>query len=314
MADLRQETDGMAGPGDATLARAAQGGDAAAFGALFERHRARLHAVAIRMLGWGPDADDAVQDAILIAMRRLADLRDPAAAGSWLVTIVINVCRARIRRPAHELPRSDLVESHGTADTVLERIERSALSDWVWTALERLSDAQRLTVMLRYFSGASSYSAIADICDVPVGTVRSRLNAARQRLGHELLATAATAHAERDTVRSWSIATGEALRSFQDKGDPVLLESVLAPDVEFRMADRVERRGRNELIAGLAHDFEDGVTAQPLRIIPGEHVAITDLLLTSPPDKPLHCPPAVTQVHFHHNGRTHRLVSYYAHR
>jgi RNA polymerase sigma-70 factor (ECF subfamily) len=175
-----------------------------------------------------------------------------------------------------------------------------------------LPEAQRVAVMLRYFSGASTYRAISDICGVPIGTVRSRLSAARHRLADELLATAAAAHPVRDTVRGWSLATGEALRAFQDSGDPAPLESVLTPDVEYRMADRVERRGRADLVAALGHDFEDGVIARPLRVIPGEHVAITDLLLESPPDKPLHCPPAVTQVQFHHAGRTHRLVSYYA--
>ena len=84
---------------------------------LFERHRARLHAVAAGMLGHGPDAEDAVQDAIVIAMRRIGDLREPAAAGGWLATIVVNVCRARLRRPPHELPTADIVNAgaHSTA-------------------------------------------------------------------------------------------------------------------------------------------------------------------------------------------------------
>ena len=53
---------------------------------------------------------------------------------------------------------------------------------------------------------------------------------------------------------------------------------------------------------------------RPLRVIPGEHVAIAELLLDSPPEQPLHCPPAVTQLHFHDAGRTHRLISHYARR
>ena len=100
--------------------------------------------------------------------------------------------------------------------------------------------------------------------------------------------------------------------AFQHSGDRRLLDSVFSPDVGFRMADRVERRGRSNLATGLARDFEDGVTARPLRVIPGEHVAITELLLDNPPEQPLHCPPAVTQVHFHDAGHIHRLVSHYA--
>lgn len=82
---------------DAELIGAARNGDAAALGALIERHRPGMRAVALAMLGWGPDADDAVQDAILIALSRLGDLRDPAAAGPWLRTITRNAARMRLR-------------------------------------------------------------------------------------------------------------------------------------------------------------------------------------------------------------------------
>lgn len=60
----------------------------------------------------------------------------------------------------------------------------------VWTALERLSEPLRLVATLRYFTGAQSYEAIAEICGVPVGSVRSRLSAAKARLADELLRTA----------------------------------------------------------------------------------------------------------------------------
>ena len=191
-------------------------------------------------------------------------------------------------------------------------MERGALRDWVWTALERLPEPQRVAVMLRYFLTATSYSAIAEICDVPVGTVRSRLNAARARLADELLAAAAAAHTDRETVREWSRAAGAAMLAFQHSGDQALLESAFSTQVAFRMADGVERRGRANLATGLARDFEAGVTARPLRVVPGEHVAIAELLLENPHDQPLHCPPAVTQVHYHDAGRTYRLVSHYA--
>lgn len=60
---------------------AARHGDAHAFGVLLERHRAAMHAVAVSLLGWGPSAEDAVQDAMVVALRQLDELRDPAAAG-----------------------------------------------------------------------------------------------------------------------------------------------------------------------------------------------------------------------------------------
>jgi len=292
--------------------RAAQAGDPTGLGILLERHPARLHAVAVGLLGHGPDAENAVQDACLIALERINDLREPAAAGGWLLAVVVNVCRAQLRRPAHEHPLEELVVPGGALDTVAQSVERGALRDWVWTALERLPEPQRLTVMLRHFSTASSYAAIAELCDVPVGTVRSRLNAARARLADELLATAALAHADHDALREQTRAAGAALTAFARTGDQNVLDAAFTPDMSFRMADRVERHGRDLFARLLSRDFNDGVTARPQRVISGERVAVVEVLLDSPPDHPLHCPPAVTQIHFHRAGRTHRLVSHHA--
>ena len=77
---------------DAQLVRAAQGGDATSLGVLLERHRAPLHALALRILGHGPQAQDAVQDAFLIALRNIDRLREPQAVGAWLRVILRNVC------------------------------------------------------------------------------------------------------------------------------------------------------------------------------------------------------------------------------
>ncbi len=64
--------------------RAALAGDAGSFAAVIDRYRGSMRAVAVAHLGYRPDVDDVVQDATLIAMSRLGQLRDPAAVGSWL--------------------------------------------------------------------------------------------------------------------------------------------------------------------------------------------------------------------------------------
>ena len=194
---------------DADLVRAAQAGDTAGLGALLERHRARLHAIAVSMLGHGPQAEDAVQDTFLIALRRIGELRDPAAARAWLT----DDPRQRLPRASCAGPRREPGSTRGTRrgpDTAAQAIDDGALRDWVWTALERLSEPLRLAVMLRYFTGASSYEAIAEMCGVPVGTVRSRLSAAKAKLAEELLETAAAAHDE--AIARWRNAAplGEA--------------------------------------------------------------------------------------------------------
>jgi RNA polymerase sigma-70 factor (ECF subfamily) len=265
---------------DAALVRAAQAGDVTGLGVLLERHRARLHAVALGLLGHGPDAEDAVHDTFVIALRRIGELRDPAAVRGWLVAIVVNVCRGQLRRPALELPAA---EAH---DAVQRSIERTALRDWVWTALERLPEPMRVAVMLRYFSGASAYAAIADLCGVPVGTVRSRLNAAKARLADELLATAAAVHADTRALERTAAGVGAAMIGFEQSGDPALLGDVFTPDVRFRLFDHVERSGRDDLGTRLGRDFADGVKSELVRVTPGAEVAVVELVLHNPAEEP----------------------------
>ena len=174
---------------------AARGGDAAGLGALLERHRPGMRAVALNLLGWRPDAEDVVQDAILVALARLGDLRDPAAAGPWLRAITRNAALMRLRSSGREtalgLPADDLPALEPTPEDVLDN---HALRDWVWSALAELSESLQVAVLLRYFTTVTSYEQIAAACEVPVGTVRSRLNQARTKLDRALRATAAAAH------------------------------------------------------------------------------------------------------------------------
>ena len=63
-----------------------------------------------------------------------------------------------------------------------ELIDRQLLQDWVWHAIEELSPSLRVVAMLRYFSEVSSYEQIAIMCELPIGTVRSRLSRGRDQL------------------------------------------------------------------------------------------------------------------------------------
>jgi RNA polymerase sigma factor (sigma-70 family) len=297
---------------DAALVRAAQGGDTAGLGTLLERHRSRLHAIAVSMLGHGPQAEDAVQDTFLVALRRIGELRDPAAARAWIVAILVNVCRGQLRRPEARAGAPVAAWEPQGPDTAQDAIENAALRDWVGTALERLSEPLRLAVMLRYFTGASSYEAIADICGVPVGTVRSRLSAAKRKLAEELLETAAGPHDDGIARLRRSAQVGEAHVRLERDGDVSAFDGVLTRDVAFVMFDRIERRGARHYAEALASDFEDGVRSRLGQVIPGHEITIVEVWLDSPPEQPLHCPPALTQIHFHRGGPTSRIVSHYA--
>ncbi|WP_285622024.1 RNA polymerase sigma factor [Kineosporia sp. NBRC 101677] len=172
-----------------TLVGAAQAGEAGAFGALLAEQRADMFAVALAMLGDVHDAEDAVQDAMLTALIRIGDVRDPLAVGAWLRMIVRNNCRMKLRRvttTALDAVPALLPHNVEMADPQAV-LERHAERDRVWEALERLPHALRSVTMLRYFSTITRYDQIAALCGIPVGTVRSRLSDSRRRLSVSLL-------------------------------------------------------------------------------------------------------------------------------
>lgn len=174
--------------GDGELVRAALAGDASCLGLVLERHRAEMRAVAIGVLGYGPAAEDAVQEAMVTALRSLGSLRDPDAVGGWLRAITRNACRMQVRATRPALPLDGVAdEMVAGGETVEEVLDRHALRDWIWHAIGQLSEPLQLVVLLRHFGPMHSYAQIADICEVPVGTVRSRLNQVRRQLAGLLL-------------------------------------------------------------------------------------------------------------------------------
>ena len=100
----------------------------------------------------------------------------------------------------------------------------------------------------------------------------------------------------------------------QRDGDLSAFDGVLTPDVAYVMYDRVEHHGAIRYAEALSGDFEDGVRSRVAQVIPGSEVTIVEAWLDSPPEQPLHCPPGLTQIHYHPDGPTSRIVSHYARR
>jgi RNA polymerase sigma-70 factor (ECF subfamily) len=162
-----------------TIVRCLQG-EAAAFEAIVRRYQRVLFTVAHRVLGNAEDAMDATQNTFVRAYEHL-DTFDPSRRFfSWIYRIAINesLNMKRARRP--EQPLDVAAERpEANASELLARLEQSELID---SALVRLPEEQRLVVVLRHFADMS-YSEIGEAMGVPEKTVKSRLFAARQRLG-----------------------------------------------------------------------------------------------------------------------------------
>ncbi|MFE2542664.1 RNA polymerase sigma factor [Actinacidiphila glaucinigra] len=293
---------------DVALTRAAQAGDVAALGLLLERHRAGMRAVALSILGPGPDVDDVLQDAALTALRRVGDVRDPAAVGPWLRMVVRNGARSLLRGTVPSGPLDDLVLR--AADSGPERwLEDNALRDWIWEAVERLSPALRLPLVLRHFTtGVSSYEQIASACGIPVGTVRSRLSQARAKLAQALAATADGAHD--DTARRTRASRTEARETLAaaERGHFAdLLRERWSPEVALLSGkERVGDSGL--LIRGMECDLTAGVRQRLAHAVAGRSLTVWEMDIVNPPENPDHCPPTVAWVMTHDSaGRVHRL-------
>jgi RNA polymerase sigma-70 factor (ECF subfamily) len=302
---------------DAELVRAAQGGDAARLGLLLERHRAPLYALALRFLGHGHEAQDTVQDTFFIALRRIDRLREPEAVGAWLRGITRNVCLRRLRERQGEIPFEELprhVESSFMESSVEETIDRLAMREWVWAALGRLTEDLQVTTMLRYFGGHSSYGEISATLGVPIGTVKSRLNAAKLKLAEALLETAGLEHSETRRLTETRASFFETAYAEYNRGKGYdILASAFSEDLVVAMSNgRVFSRGYEFLVGDLEGDLIDGLRMYPREVVSSKDVAIIECDVVNPPDNPYRCPPALSQVAVYRDDKIHRVHWYLA--
>ncbi|MBK3579465.1 sigma-70 family RNA polymerase sigma factor [Streptomyces sp. MBT65] len=293
---------------DAALTLAAQAGDVASLGLLLERHRAGMRAVAVSVLGPGPDVDDVVQDAALTALRRVGDVRDPEAVGPWLRMIVRNHARSLLRSTVDLRPLDD---PHVPAtESGPERwLERHALRDWIWAAVEELSPALRLPLVLRHFSvGVTSYERIAEACGVPVGTVRSRLSQGRAKLAEALAATADAPHGDVGRrTRASRVEAHETLRAAESGHFGKLLAERWSPEAVLVRGNEPVG-GQGLLVRGMERDLEAGVRQHLAHAVAGASLVVWEMDITNPADDPDHCPPSVAWLmSLDGAGRVHRL-------
>ena len=302
---------------DVDLVRAAQGGDVTSLGLLLERHRAPLYGLAIRMLGHGERAQDAVHDTFLVALRKIDLVHEPAAVGGWLRAVLRNVCLMRIRENrgevlVGELPRG--IEGRLAKPSVEESIDRLALRDLVWTALGRLPEVLQTTAVLRYFGSHASYEEISATLGVPVGTVKSRLNAAKLKLAEALLETAEAGHSEtRRLAESRDRFFRAAYDEHNRKESYETLAGAFSEDIALSISDdAVYGRGYGFMIRDLEADLEAGRKVHPTEVVSSKGVSVIECAVENAPEDPFHCPPAFSQVAVYRDGRIYRMYWYLA--
>lgn len=172
-------------PGDGQLVRRARQGEAEAFGLLVQRYQRAAFAVALSVTGRPEDAEDAAQESFLVALERLDECRSPERFAGWLMTIVRNRSRNLVRRESlrgtEQVPASART-GEPTPDVVAERSELRRVLE---AALGRIPEVHRQIVMLHDLEGWK-HREIAELLNLPSGTVRSHLHFARKALREAL--------------------------------------------------------------------------------------------------------------------------------
>lgn len=175
---------------DARLIDEALAGNSASFGQLVVRYQDRLYNTIAQIMGCRDEAYDVVQDAFVQAFLKLESFQRTAAFYTWLYRIAFNLAATRKRRArpmaSVEQARENLGEEPVAAtDHVGEELERRERAAQVHAALATLDEDFRTVLVLREMEGLA-YDEIAQMLDLPLGTVRSRLHRARIQLKEQL--------------------------------------------------------------------------------------------------------------------------------
>ena len=172
-------------PTDDELVAAAQAGDRAALDALLRRHVDLIHAVCSRLAGNPADAADATQEALIAIVRGLPRFDRRAAPRTWMYRVATNACLDELRRRGRR-PRLGLDDAMAERPDPAPPVDRTVTDRLTLDdALARLPDEFRVAVVLRDVQGMD-YAQIAEVLDIPIGTVRSRIARGRQALATDL--------------------------------------------------------------------------------------------------------------------------------
>lgn len=174
---------------DTLLVQQCVRGDRAAYGKLVSRHQDRLFNTVARLVGNADDAADVVQEAFLNAYLSIRTFKGDSRFFTWLYRIAVNsaismkrkrrVCLSMDGLSGAGLANEPIDGSDGTRPGV--SLERAEDVEQMQAALNRLTPEHRAVVVLKEIEG-HKYETIAEILEVPIGTVRSRLHRARLEL------------------------------------------------------------------------------------------------------------------------------------
>jgi RNA polymerase sigma-70 factor, ECF subfamily len=167
----------------AIVVRRAQRGDRDAFGALVEQFQPTVYAIALRRLGNPSDALELTQEVFLHVLQRIDQLREPERFAGWLRQVAVRMAinRATRRVVPASVETGVLEGAYEGGDEPLDQLISRERADRLRLAMGQLKPLDREALDAFYIRGHSLIE-IAEMLDVPLGTVKRRLHTARKRL------------------------------------------------------------------------------------------------------------------------------------
>ncbi len=181
---------------DDALVDRARKGDRAAFQELFKKYHRRAYAVAIGVVKRPADAMDVVQDAFIKVHKHIANFQGTSSFYTWLYRIVMNLSIDHVRKKRKITEFDEHVKKDDAAgdgallphmpdENPSKTVVRRELSEKIRAALETLPEYHRAVIVLREVEGMS-YEEMAQVLEVPKGTIMSRLFHARRKMQEQL--------------------------------------------------------------------------------------------------------------------------------
>jgi RNA polymerase sigma factor (sigma-70 family) len=216
-------------------------------------YHAQLLSYAMKICKFSNIAEDALQEAYINALVHFNEVKEPENFFFWLRTIVKRSCWQQMNLTNRTVPLSvKLIDSKISDNKIEDEIEKNNTNEFLWERMSRLSEPLRIVLLLRYFSNFNNYYSISEILDIPIGTVRSRLNEAKKQL-----------------KKSWNLSLSEMPQNIKSEAE--YWNEFYEYSFKFIQRDpTVKQNFNNHLLPDLTINFTSGKTKQGRELIEKE--------------------------------------------
>jgi len=185
LTEFMRSKDNMKGRNISELVELSQSGDESAFEILFKTFQTRLHHSLFKVLRNYHETEDIVQQAFMRAWEKIGTFKGEANFYTWLYRIGFNLAITKINKSREHQIDEDFELTLKSDDNVVQNLTDRRLENKIIDLLNQISEEQRTAYILCEID-SKNYEEIANITNVPIGTVRSRIFRARQFLMENL--------------------------------------------------------------------------------------------------------------------------------